>query len=121
MYLDDLKDDTFFDTSLVKPSYNIALDEDGSTVIELAVPGFTKEEITIKTLQDGIQVQGTKEENKLKYGAKYFFTTGKFTRFFELNESPNTYDIVAKLENGLLTIRLKTKEEIEKSSTIEIQ
>ena len=121
MYSYGLRDNNFFDTSLIKPSYNIALDEDESTVIELAVPGFTKEEISIKTLPDGIQVQGTKEETKLKYSSRGFFTSGKFTRFFELNELPSTYDISAKLENGLLTIRLKTKEEIEKSSTIEIQ
>ena len=63
----------------------------------------------------------TKEETKLKYSSRGFFTSGKFTRFFELSELPSTYDISAKLENGLLTIRLKTKEEIEKSSTIEIQ
>ena len=50
MYSYELKDNTFFDASLIKPSYNIALDEDDSTVIELAVPGFTKEEISIKTL-----------------------------------------------------------------------
>lgn len=86
------------------PPYNVRkLDED-TFVVELAVAGFTKEDLTI-TEHDGIlKIEGAKEDSTEDYVHKGI-AGRKFTRTFTLGE----YVFVnsADLNDGMLYVVLK--------------
>jgi len=98
---------TFQDQSTGFPPYNIQKVEDFKYSIELALAGFTKDDIEIEFADGVLTVRSVKESKEvddewtLHRGISY----RKFNRKFTLSD-----DVVvngAKLENGLLTIELE--------------
>ena len=85
------------------PPYNIKRNGDKFT-IEMALAGFSKEDIEVTVTEDMLTVSSNKENSKkdeLYKGISY----RKFTRNFSMAD-----DIVVKsveLKNGLLTIKLE--------------
>ena len=85
------------------PPYNIKRDGDNFT-IEMALAGFSKDDIEVTVTEDMLTVSSNKENSKkdeLYKGISY----RKFTRNFSMAD-----DIVVKsveLKNGLLTIKLE--------------
>ena len=109
-------------TSTGFPPYNISKGGDFTYVIEMALAGFSKDDIEIEVKDGTLAVRSTKEnetdtdDNQLYRGISY----RKFDRKFTLSE-----DIVvqeASLENGMLTINLeRIVPEEKKSRLIEVK
>lgn len=88
------------------PPYNAWLEENGDCVIEIAVSGFSKEELTVEFDGKILLVKGDKEDtapgrNWIKRG----LARRAFIRRFEVRGSCILQS--ASLKNGILTVVLK--------------
>jgi HSP20 family protein len=87
-------------------------------VVELAVPGLTKEDFTIEIEENLLKVASeVKKETEtsdtnadVRYTRKEF-SFSNFKRTFTLPENIKSEDVKAKYENGVLQIALPKKEE----------
>lgn len=96
-----------------KPAANVREDEK-NYMLELALPGFSKEEISIKFEEDVLTITAghqTKEDAASpKYTWNEFAYKSKYERSFQLPETVNADLIVASFENGILLVTLPKKE-----------
>lgn len=81
-----------------------ALSENSSFNVEL--PGFSKEDVEITVSNDYLTVKAEKKDPN--YTAKL----NSITKSFKILNSVNLEDISAVMNNGLLTITLKQKENL---------
>ena len=99
---------------------NISEDEN-SYGISLALPGYNKEDVNIE-LKDGmISISSTQEntnEEKTDNYVRKEFTKSSFERSFYLPEDVNDENIVASMENGVLSITLNKIKEIENTTKV---
>ncbi|HNQ12503.1 MAG TPA: Hsp20/alpha crystallin family protein [Bacteroidia bacterium] len=89
------------------------------------VPGFRKNDFTIKMEEDTLVISGTHQENENKNTDENVFRRefrlSSFTRKFQLPEMVNAEAISAAYEDGLLKItlpKLEAKKKIEKEIVI---
>ena len=107
------------------PAVNVKESADGFHV-ELAVPGYAKEDIEIKVENDVLTIASEKEtETTEKEGERFTrreFKYGSFKRTFTLPETADATKIAASFENGVLNIEIPKKEEAKPlpARTIEI-
>jgi len=96
------------------PPVNIG-ENDNDWSIELAVPGFKKEDFDIELDQDKLTISATIESEKTENEngfSKREFMARSFKRSFHLPEDKvNAEAIAAKYENGVLSLQLPKKEE----------
>ncbi len=92
------------------PSANVREFKD-KFIIEFAIPGMEKSDVSIKVDKDVLIVSADKEADKeIKYRLAEF-RYGKFSRKFKLPKSVDTGAIEADLINGVLSITIGKKEE----------
>lgn len=108
-----MEPDHFFNYNSQKPSVNI-LETDDSYLLEVAAPGYLKDEFKIEVDKNILTISATKEEAKEETG-KYTrreFRNTSFSRSFTLPE--NKFDdtkIEASYEAGILQVNIFKKEE----------
>jgi HSP20 family molecular chaperone IbpA len=78
-------------------------------LLEIVVPGFTKEDLKIKMINGELSIVSTNEDN---------VWLGSFEKLFTLPIDADTKKIKAKVKNGVLTITLLIKENSENSIDI---
>jgi len=89
------------------PPHNIVKYSDDTYGIEVAVAGFTKEEVTVEVDQDQLTIRGIK--NRPNEGEVEYLHRGLAARDFEQTFTLAEYMIVrgAKVENGMLQIDIQ--------------
>lgn len=90
------------------PPYNIEhVDENGYRV-EIAVAGFTTDDLAIEMKENQLTVSGDKKTNAEGEGQRSYLHRGLAQRSFDLRFQLADYVVVkdARLENGLLSIDL---------------
>lgn len=94
-------------TSSNFPPVNIIRDEQNENryTIELAVSGFSADEIEVKAEKNSLRVIGKKEDNDKRKYVMHGIAFRSFTRSFLLADSVIVHD--AQLENGILSIHLE--------------
>jgi HSP20 family protein len=96
-----------------KPAANVIEDETGFD-IELALPGFEKEEISMKLEKNLLSILAGREKNESEkessYSTQEFGKTGKYRRSFIIPETINVEGITAEYRNGILKVSLPKKE-----------
>ena len=96
-----------------KPAANVSEDEK-NYMLELALPGFTKEEITIKFEDEVLTITAGRQPKEDEKGPKYtwneFGYKSKYERSFQLPETVNADEISAAFDNGILRVTLPKKE-----------
>ena len=92
------------------PKVNIIEDDNGFK-IELAVPGFEKNDFNIEVDDDVISISLEKEIDATTTYNKREFNFGSFKRAFNLPESANSAKISANYKSGILNILVPKKEE----------
>lgn len=106
--IDTLLKDPFwddFDNFFTKPSKGWhCIKNEKDWTLEMAVPGFTKEDLKIKMIKGELRISSTNEDN---------LWLGSFDKLFTLPNEVNPKNIKAKVENGVLTLTLPIKEDIE--------
>lgn len=115
----DLSNKSFY--KAYAPAANI-IETEQEFRLELAAPGFSKEDFKITLDKNILTVSSEKEtEQKDENYTRYEFSYGKFSRSFALPKSIDIEHITAGGENGILRISLpKKKEEILANVTREI-
>ena len=116
--------DRFWNGKANQPALNIK-ESDKFFDIELAAPGFEKEDFKI-TVEDGYlnitaEKSLSKEEKEEEYTRREF-TYNSFERGLSLPENVEEEEIAAKYKNGILRFRLMKKEieEKKKPKVVEI-
>lgn len=95
------------------------IEEEKQFVLKMEVPGFNKENINISLKQKYLTIEiNKKSEEKVKYLTKERYE-GKFSRTFYIGNIDKTA-INAKVEDGILTIILPKKEEVNETTQIQI-
>lgn len=107
-----------------KPAANVR-EDDKNYNIDLALPGFSKDEIKISFEEEVLTVtaghQPQEDIKEPKYTWNEFGYKNKFERSFQLPETVDADGISASFENGILTITLPKKEVVmAKAKMIEI-
>jgi HSP20 family protein len=100
-----------FNTPAITPSANISESENGFE-IELAIPGFSKDDFKIE-VQDRLLTISSKKESateEKKYLRKEF-TSISFQRSFRLPKTVDAENITAQYDNGILVLTLPKLEE----------
>ena len=92
-------------TSTGFPPYNIRKDGDLNHVIEMALAGFSKDDIEVEVAQGVLTVRSMKENTDDDSNVYRGISYRKFNRKFTLADDIVVND--AKLENGLLSIELE--------------
>jgi HSP20 family protein len=96
-----------------KPAANVR-EDDKNYAIELALPGFTKDEISISFEDEVLTITAGHQPKEEVKGPKYtwneFGYKSKYERSFQLPETVNADNISASFENGILLVTLPKKE-----------
>jgi molecular chaperone IbpA len=90
------------------PPYNIVKTDDTTYLIEMAVAGFTKDEIGVEVSGDILNVRGEKTSTEDPSKAEYLYkglALRNFSRNFTLSENVEVEG--AEVDNGMLTLRLR--------------
>lgn len=99
----------FFDNGKNLPAMNIKEDEKFFEV-ELAVPGFSKDQIEVSLEDDKLHVfaEKSKEDVEEKEGefTRREFTYNEFERFITLPDYVNPEKVKAHYDNGILSLKL---------------
>jgi HSP20 family protein len=104
-YRDPFKDvlDTFFEKqTLTRENSTKVVTGDNSYSIYLAVPGLTKEDLSISVKDGLLSISYKKEESN---EVNYSFVSS-FKKTYSIPEDVNEKEITGKVENGVLEILL---------------
>lgn len=104
------------------PLTNIGTDSEGNLIAEIAVAGFDKSELSIESKGNEIHITGEKStmvnEVDINYVQKHI-SSEDFERILVLHDNYVGGDVTAKVENGLLTLKVTPKEPTKKLITID--
>ncbi len=114
-FFDELFDELFNDIKLTQakklPIHDV-IENDNEYIVELSLPGISKENVKIDIEKDILTIKAERiENNELKYNRKesYF---GKYEKSITLPDSLDIENIVATFINGILEIKIqKIKDE----------
>ena len=98
------------------PAVNIR-ETDNSFVLEVAAPGFTKEDFNVNVENDLLTISANKETKKEEDEKGYTrreFSYSSFSRSFTLPDSVNAESIKGSYSNGILSVELPKKPEAAK-------
>jgi HSP20 family protein len=96
-----------------QPAINIAESDDRFT-LEMMIPGFKKEEVSIEVDKDVLTISSEVTEGTKENAEQFFrreFTKHSFKRAFNLPKTVNQNDIQGNYQDGILSIALPKKEE----------
>ncbi len=93
------------------PRANI-LKKNEDYIIELALPGFSKEDIALSIENNTLKIKSTEKEQTQTDYNKREFNFENFSRSFEMSDHIDQSKITANMEAGILTITLPRKEEL---------
>ena len=106
--MDDYLDRFFnsFETTTNYPPYNLIHVNNVESVLEIALAGFTKDEINVYTEYGKLTVEGNKENNQ-ETGSQYVhqgLAQRSFNRTWSLSEDIEVREV--QFKDGLLTVKL---------------
>lgn len=110
----DWSNRNYSNTNTTLPAVNIKEDKDGFEV-EMSAPGFEKGDFKIELNNSLLTISSEKKlENETKVGQQFTrreFSYQSFSRSFTLPETAEGEKIVAKYDNGILSVVIPKKEE----------
>jgi len=110
----DRTNSNFLQTNTTLPSVNIK-ENTNEFKVELAVPGFNKDDFQLKLNQDLLTISLEKKvASEAKDGERFTkreFSYQSFSRSFTLPDTADSERIHASYENGILVVSIPKKEE----------
>ncbi|MCB9305772.1 MAG: Hsp20/alpha crystallin family protein [Lewinellaceae bacterium] len=101
------------DNAFSQPAVNV-LETDEAFKLEVAAPGFGKQDFSINVENDYLTISANREtsnEEKNERFTRREFSVAAFKRSFKLPKTVNQEAISAVYENGILNVTLSKKEE----------
>ncbi|MGJ8685629.1 MAG: Hsp20/alpha crystallin family protein [Nonlabens sp.] len=95
------------------PAVNVS-EADDKFELEMIIPGFKKEDVTIEVDQDLLTISSEvkqESEEKTEQFTRKEFSLKSFKRSFNLPDTVNQDDIDASYQDGILSITLPKKDE----------
>jgi molecular chaperone IbpA len=119
---EELFENSFNNSSIGKYPATDIYTENGITHIEVAVTGFTDDDIEILLEDDTLMIKGSKEE-KEEHSDRNYHTKNIAKRSFirKFTVADNIEDIKADMKDGILHLELKQKEKEETKKQIKIE
>ena len=108
---------------LAQPSVNIK-DTKEAYQIEVAAPGFSKENFSVKVEDNILTIGAEVKEDKLEEGEKFTrkeFSYSSFKRSFTLPKTVLADKIAGSYDKGILTVTLPKAEEAKQKGAIEVK
>ncbi len=108
--------------SHIQPRVNISENNDAFS-IQVALPGFNKEDISIDLNENVLKISGRKnaeESKEIQYWRKEFLQ-GEFEKQFIVPESVDNEKISGSMEGGVLNLTLPKREEMKPQPARSIQ
>ncbi len=96
-----------------RPAANVS-ETEAAFEIELALPGFTKDDLKIELDKNRLSLSAEKQTDENEQAKNYTFREFNFSSFsrqFVIPRSIDTEHIEAKFENGILFVTLPKKKE----------
>ena len=118
---DQVFDTLEYRTSMNYPPYNIIKSDENNYIIEVAVAGFKKKEITVQIDKDQLLIKGAKQKDEEK---QQYLHHGLSARNFNHQFTIAEYMVAkyASMEDGILIVVLERKlPEAKKPRIIEIE
>ena len=114
----------FFREPVVSSTYPAVdmYEEDGSFIVEAAMPGYKKEDIDISVTGNVLTIKSKTDSKKEINGKNYYYAEIRKTNFNRSLRLPSTVDkkgISATYNNGILKISLPKKEDDKIAITVE--
>jgi HSP20 family protein len=108
----DWSNRNFSTTNTTLPSVNVK-DTADAYVVEMAAPGFTKDDFKVELNQSILTISSEKKEEKKVEGefTRREFSYQSFSRSFTLPREVDADKIAARYENGILHLNIPKKEE----------
>lgn len=106
---------TYRDRAGYSPAFDVT-ETNNAYVFTADVPGLKEADIDITVTGNRITVSGKREEEKREEGRNWYAcerTYGQFSRSFTLPEGCKLDDVQANLENGVLTMNVPKKNEVQ--------
>lgn len=103
-----MMDSFFFETFDVQPRANV-YEKDGTYVIECAVPGYKKEDVTVEAKGNEVTISGNYSQEKGDQQKQYRrreIRQGSFSRTIAFPQDIDHDRVSAALENGVLKVEL---------------
>lgn len=121
-FWDDTIFNDFSDSNL--PAVNV-MEKENEFEIDLSLPGFDKENIALEIVENVLKISAKQELNKEEEDSNHHFlrrefSSSSFERYFILPDNIDTENIVAKQENGVLTIALPKRDNAPEDTTKKI-
>ena len=129
--------DTVFDDMFTSPIFSTRNDmamktditeKDGKYLLDMELPGFKKEEITVKLENGYLTIRAEKGLNKDEQDKKGRYIrqeryAGAMSRSFYVGTAVTVEDMGAKFENGILqiTVPKEPKKELPRKNTLAIE
>jgi HSP20 family protein len=113
---------SLFGNASFSPAINVAETETGYR-LELAAPGFKKDNFSIKLENHVLTIKGELKEEKEEKNEKFTrreFKASSFERSFSIPEDIHEDGIEAKYEDGVLTVQLKKAEQPKRVKKIQV-
>lgn len=121
----------FFDRAMDEPAERAASwlpaaegrIEDGTYVIQLALPGMDPKEVEVSLMDNVLTVKGERKADHDTTGKDYFVREvayGPFQRSFQLPEGVDVAQVEAKYANGMLEVRVPSPR-VSTPKTIEVK
>lgn len=111
---DEFLNDDFFNLEKSLPAMNVK-ERNGDFEIELAVPGFNKEDFEITMENDILEVSAQKSREEVDEEEDYTRKEFNFNSFKRTMQLPNTVDstkdVKATYKNGILKLNILKREE----------
>ena len=86
------------------PPYNVINGDDGKTILEVAVAGFSDEDLEVETERNVLTIKGKRSDDKEVRYAHKGISNKSFARNWQLADNVEVEDV--KYHNGLLTVTL---------------
>ncbi len=96
------------------PFTDIGVDANDNLFIDMALPGFKREDLEINRVDDKLHVKGVNNftEEIIEEYYEQNILQDDFERIIHLDEKYQTGDITATIEDGMLTVMIVPKEKI---------
>jgi HSP20 family protein len=97
------------------PSFEVRETRDGY-VFKADLPGMSEDDLDINVTGNRLTVSGRREAEQRNEDDRYFCyecSYGSFSRSFTLPEGVNADDVKAELQNGVLTLHVAKKPEVQ--------
>ena len=122
--IDDMFKDSFYRRNTLTMKTNIT-EKDGDYLLDIELPGFTKEDIKVELERGYLNISAAKNESSEEKDEKGTLIrqerfSGSCSRSYYIGEEYTDEDIAAKYENGILQVSFKAKspEEITNKKSI---